>query len=548
MSGADVDAAAQEGSAVASPLWIMLLGPLGAALLGALAAVQAMGHRPGWPWGLCAGVFILYGRQVSKRLNERAGSSPNRWAAAGMLLLLVIATSFWAYVRWGGAPWIGPNQHGQAKQVTQDLVKALAQQQQEALAKLLPDMLATDERRQREVSAADAEAWLDSGTRQRLQQHSHAPWRIVSVALAARNLAAAEKLIREGYSVGAEDRVPLADNLATADAAAQGRWQALMEDLAGYRERALRGVESRRDKGSLEQIVARQMLRQAAGFDARFTSADAYDALNQCNASALQFILPQATQAGDEVSLNLGPLIHRLIDVDIEALESGAKGIVGASVPGRSAFDADPQDHPCLGTLRWLLKQTPARPGAWGTMAFEPPLQPLAVGGQSGVDLLGKAIHQTHAAILQDLRERGVMRDISDADFDPERLQRHLQEHPPAYTHALKATVLLLEKEPQPGLLSTVFQIPLLYQFQPQFSADARRALQRWNAQKPSAEWRAQLREELNQGARVLVQEGKTEKQQTRSVNLWLEDAGFRCQLKFMGRAYGDSKVSSLKC
>lgn len=514
-------------AAAPTSVWLVL-GSLGASACSAVAAYRAFHGYSALGWAVAIGLFMLL-CTVARGLPSRAASTASSHGSGALWVLAVsaLALSGWLAFQTFGVP--GPRRVVPGADAA--LIDATLRRDAGAAQKALDDL--PDRGRLLTVSAEAAAKVLSAEQRARLDRPSDT-LSLVSFALAAGDLPLADLLLAHGHLMRHADRHLLAGALARADAQQRSRWQELMLELSQYRDRRLEALQSKGADSTLDQIVVRGMLRQQADFLPRFDEADAREALQRCDAQALEFIIDQAPDKGHGWALDLGWILARLREQDRLALESPERA---RSPELRRAAER------CLEVSWLVLDRARLRGADGGSYVFDGLL-----GHFSWDDETSKLIDAYTDLIRADLRANAGLRDFDDSSFDLARTRRYLADRPPPYPHTLKFMVQLMQVSPQAVVLRDAFRSPLFYFYHPAFQQDAQLALQTWRASEASQDMRRVVQAELPMSARAYADEGVAHEPQKAALRRWLSDAGLRCNIRKPERTWPGQVMIGFKC
>lgn len=486
-------------------------------LMSAVAAYQAFHAQAAWPFGLVAGLCILYGRATTAKVIRATTSNgietpdPNIWLGSLLIAGVALLLGLWIY-----QIFLVPKRTEAASTA---LINATFRRDANTAEKALNDLVYRGNGGSLTVSAEQAKKVLPPGQFNRLKQHQP-PYRLLSFTLASNDLLIADLLLKSGHEFFPEDRYLLAVALAKADALQRARWRILMNEMAGYRNSRLEAFGSAPSTHTAEESLARGLLLKQPDFSPVFTETDAVEALNRCDAPTLQYIIDQDIGQGRSWRLSLDPVLSQLIDKD--------KATLAPSEANVSELTTQ-QAQACLDTAKLLLSRAPFRHATEGYYVFEGLLANLS--SLNWDKPISDVMRASQIKIVADLRANAGLNEFDDATFNLEGTWRYLDANPPVYPYTMQFIVLLLERAPQAPLLREMFA-PLHFYYHRAFNNDVRRALQKWNASDPTVAHRQEIREALNRSGSAIIDLGKAHQKQMNSLRQWLSDLGLNCHPK----------------
>ena len=496
-------------------------------LMSAVAAYQAFHAQAAWPFGLVAGLCILYGRATTAKVIRATTSNgietpdPNIWLGSLLIASVALLLGLWIY-----QIFLVPKRTEAASTA---LINATFRRDVNTAEKALNDLTYQGNGGSLTVSAEQAKKVLPPGQFNRLKQHQP-PYRLLSFTLASNDLLIADLLLKSGHEFFPEDRYLLAVALAKADALQRARWRILMNEMAGYRNSRLEAFGSA--PSTAEKSLARGLLLNQPDFSPVFTEIDAVEALNRCDVPTLQYIIDQDVDRGKSWHLSLDAVLSQLNYKDMAMLAPSKANV--------SELTAQ-QAQACLDTAKLLLSRAPFRHATEDYYVFEGLLA-----GFSPLNWdksISDVMRASQIKIVADLRANAGLNDFDDATFNLEDTWKYLDANPPVYPYTMQFIVLLLDKAPQATLLRDMFA-PLHFYYHRAFNSDVRRALQKWNASGPTVAHRQAIREGLNRSGPAIIDLGKAHQKQMNALRQWLSDLGLNCHPKINGKTVWPGTVS----
>jgi len=400
---------------------------------------------------------------------------------------------------------------------TEQLIKAVLDHNTEATRLALTELGEQTDSRWLTVPKAALEGHLSPAQRRKLREHQE-PYSLLAVSLAASDHSTAALLLDRGHLFSSQDRYLLASALAQANLEQLQRWRGLMIELSQYRDRRLRAMENQGSR-TVDDKVITAVLRQQGEFSPIFGEDDAGQALAQCDAAALGFILSQDKKQGQAWHLELDPVFRRLLEKDMAKLTPGEADISDMS---------DEEAGACVAAARLLVNLSHLTGEGEGQASPANTVGSLALDARA--ENIAKVMNASDSQIINSLRTGAGLGDFDDAHFDLAHTQQFLEKNPPFYPYSLQIVAQMMEKSPSAQMLQIVLQRPTLYFFHRAFQKDTRLALRNWNAHATEA-LRRELHDDFNNRQQLaMVFTGKARAKQTEAIHQWLADAGLSCR------------------